>query len=162
MLLPPAAKHPSGPSHHEEGWKEEDTSVIFEEWLVLELSKLYPTVQDNLTSTNNTHTPTKRGGHGENNIIQDISDRVQTVHTAQNASLLTVRKVKEGGGAIEQCQAQEITSTEFDLCSRKIMSEQEHKKICGPGDILMAGTYKENIHQNNVQIPNICQEYAHQ
>ena len=42
------------------------------------------------------------------------------------------------------------------------MSEQEHKKICGPGDILMAGTYKENIHQNNVQIPNICQEYAHQ
>jgi hypothetical protein len=118
-------------------------------------------VQDNITSTNNTHTPTKIGGRGENNIIQDISDRVQTVHTAQNASLLTVRKVQEGG-AIEQCQAQEIISTEFDLCSRKTMSEQEHKKICGPGDIFMAGTYKENIHQNNVQIPNICQEYAHQ
>ena len=82
----------------EEGWKEEDTSVIFEEWLVLELSKLYPTVQDDITSTNNTHTPTKREGRGENNIIQDISDRVQTVHTAQNASLLTVRKVQEGGG----------------------------------------------------------------
>ena len=52
----------------EEGWKEEDTSVIFEEWLVLELIKLYPTVQDKITSTSNTHPPTKIVGRGENNI----------------------------------------------------------------------------------------------
>ena len=43
-----------------------------------------------------------------------------------------------------------------------VESEQTHKKICGPGDIFVARTDIENIHHTIVQIPNICQEYAHQ
>ena len=42
----------------EEDW-EEDTTIIFEEWLVLEMSKLYSPVQDKLTSNTHTHSPTK-------------------------------------------------------------------------------------------------------
>ena len=78
---------------------------------MLEMSKLYSPVQDKLTSNSHTHSPTETVGRGENNIKQDISDTVQTVHTVQNVSLPIVR--------IEQWQAQENNSTGFDLCSRK-------------------------------------------
>ena len=61
-----------------------------EEWLVLEMSKLYSPVQYKLTSDSHTHSPTETVARGENNIRQDISDTVQTVHIVQNVSLPTV------------------------------------------------------------------------
>ena len=57
---------------------------------MLEMSILYSPVQNKLPSNNQTHSPTETMGHGENNIKQDISDTVQTVHIVQNVSLPTV------------------------------------------------------------------------
>ena len=48
------------------------------------------------------------------------------------------------------------------MCSRKFTKEQTHKKICGPRDIVMAGTFTEDKHQHIVQTPKICHEDAHQ
>ena len=55
----------------EEEWEEKDTAITFEEWLVLELSKVYFPHHVTLPSNNYTHTPTETVGRGENNNRKD-------------------------------------------------------------------------------------------
>ena len=44
----------------EEEWEKKDTAITFEEWLVLELSKVYFPHHVTLPSNNYTHTPTEK------------------------------------------------------------------------------------------------------
>ena len=92
----------------EEDWEEKDTAINFEEWLVLEMCKMYSLFHVTLPSTNHTHSPTETVGRGENNIKQDISDTVKTVHIVQNVLLPTVRKVQEGGGQLSSAELRKI------------------------------------------------------
>ena len=91
---------------------------------MLELSKLYPMVQDKITSNSHTHSPTKTVGRGENNTKQDICDRVQTVHTVQNVSLTTVQK---GGGQLSSAKLRKILRLRL-ICAVKSSLENRHIK----------------------------------